>query len=78
MPLPVCPDGAQLLLGAVEFCQETAAFPADNRQFFGLQQRFMEQQLMLLDKFLSAETIWLLTCRNDDDAARVSYEAMKR
>ena len=43
-----------------------------------LPKRFMEQQLMLLDKFLSAETIWLLTCRNDDDAARVSYEAMKR
>lgn len=43
-----------------------------------LPKRYMEQQLMLLDKLLSEETIWLLTCRNDDDAARVSYEAMKK
>lgn len=37
----------------------------------------MEKQLTLLDKLLQTVPIWLLTCRNDDEAAYVSYRSMR-
>jgi len=37
----------------------------------------MEQQLTLLDKLLQTVPVWLLTCRNDDEAAYVSYGSMR-
>ncbi|MBO5838016.1 MAG: hypothetical protein J6W15_05115 [Clostridia bacterium] len=40
------------------------------------QQAQMEKQLMLADSILRQIPIWELTCRNDDDAARVAREAM--
>ena len=36
----------------------------------------MEKQLMLVDKLLQEVPLWELTCRNDDDAAYLSYETM--
>lgn len=36
----------------------------------------MERQLALVDKLVRQVPIWELYCRNDDDAARVSREAM--
>ncbi len=36
----------------------------------------MQTQLTLADHLLRNVPIWELTCRNDDDAARVSYQAM--
>jgi hypothetical protein len=36
----------------------------------------METQLQLADHLLRTVPVWELTCRNDDDAARVSYQAM--
>ena len=40
------------------------------------QQSQMESQLAFADSFLRQIPIWELTCRNDDDAAVVSREAM--
>ena len=37
----------------------------------------MARQLELLDKLLKETPVWLLTCRNDDEAAIVSCGAMK-
>jgi hypothetical protein len=37
----------------------------------------MHKQLELIDKLLKEIPVWLLTCRNDDEAAMVSYGAMK-
>ena len=36
-----------------------------------------ERQLELVDLLLRETPIWQLFCRNDDEAATVSYEAMK-
>lgn len=36
----------------------------------------MERQLELVDKLVRQIPVWELTCRNDDDAAWVSYRAM--
>jgi len=41
-----------------------------------LSMKQMERQLELADHLLRNVPIWELTCRNDDDAARVSCEAM--
>lgn len=37
----------------------------------------MERQLTLLDRLLQTVPVWLLTCRNDDEAAYISYESMR-
>lgn len=37
----------------------------------------MRKQLELIDKLLKEIPVWRLTCRNDDEAAMVSYGAMK-
>ena len=36
----------------------------------------MERQLAFADGLLQQIPVWELTCRNDDDAARVSRQAM--
>ncbi|MBE6943662.1 MAG: hypothetical protein E7453_05310 [Ruminococcaceae bacterium] len=36
-----------------------------------------QKQLELVDLLLREASVWRLTCRNDDEAAMVSYEAMK-
>ena len=41
-----------------------------------LRREQMIKQLELLDRFLRQVPIWLLHCRNEDAAARVSFEAM--
>lgn len=41
-----------------------------------LNQQQMETQLRLMDKLLRQVPIWRLVCRNDDEAAIVSYGAM--
>lgn len=38
--------------------------------------RQMEVQLALMDKLMRQIPVWELTCRNDDEAAQVSYRAM--
>lgn len=38
----------------------------------------MERELSLLDKLLNGIPVWLLTCRNDDQAAFLSKEVMSR
>ena len=37
----------------------------------------MQLQLTLVDRLLQTVPVWLLTCRNDDEAAFVSYESMR-
>lgn len=41
-----------------------------------LNARQMQIQLKLVDHLLRSIPVWELTCRNDDDAARVSFQAM--
>lgn len=41
-----------------------------------LNQQQMERQLGLVDKLLRQVPIWRLVCRNDDEAAMVSHDAM--
>ena len=41
-----------------------------------LSQQQMDKLLPLVDSLLHEVPVWLLTCRNDDDAAAVSYAAM--
>lgn len=41
-----------------------------------LSKEAMAMELALLGKLLTEETIWRLTCRNNDEAAMVSWEAM--
>lgn len=41
-----------------------------------LNQQQMETQLRLVDKLLCQVPVWRLVCRNDDEAAMVSYRAM--
>ena len=43
---------------------------------FKLSARQMDRLLPLVDRLLREVPVWLLTCRNDDEAAYISYSAM--
>lgn len=43
---------------------------------YRLRREKMEKQLALIDRFLRQVPIWQLSCRNDDQAAWVSHDAM--
>ena len=43
---------------------------------YRLRREHMEKQLVLMDRFLREVPIWQLSCRNDDEAAFVSRNAM--
>lgn len=47
-----------------------------SQSLWKLQKDQMEKQLALLDSIVRSVPIWELTCRNDDDAAFVSFHAM--
>lgn len=47
-----------------------------SQSLWKLQKDQMEKQLALLDSLVRSVPIWELTCRNDDDAAFVSFKAM--
>ncbi len=49
-----------------------------NQSLWRLEMQQMERQLALVDKLVRSVPIWELTCRNDDEAAVVSREAMTR
>ena len=45
LPVPVRPDGPQLLLAVPQLLQEPAGFPAGHGQIAAVAQRLMEQKL---------------------------------
>lgn len=61
----ICPIGA-----------EKAVPLLMNQSLWRLDMQQMDRQLALLDKLVRQVPIWELTCRNDDDAALLSREAM--
>ena len=56
--------------------KENAAALFLRQTLWKLDKERMQTQLTLADHLLRNVPIWELTCRNDDDAARVSYQTM--
>lgn len=49
-----------------------------SQSIYQLPREHMEKQLDLMDRLLRDVPVWMLFCRNDDEAARVSYAAMTK